>query len=1090
MTTRIWESQQGGSSGGSGGDVYWGNILNKPSTFSPSTHTHTLSSITDLASLTIDYSQLSNTPTSFNPTSHTHAISDITNLQTTLDGKALSIHTHLLNDITDLSSLTLDYSQLLNVPTSFNPSSHNHDSDYLKLSGGTISGSIIPNVHNTIDLGSTTHRFKDIWTEELHLSGNSLYLGDTKVMGTDASTVVIQTDPGQHLKLQTTTALLSLLTLGTNANINLTADGDGSRIQITSNDSEINLAGTQTTITGDMTAEDNLSVLGNLTVTGNLTVSGDNFSANVQTVNIADAITVINHGEVGSGVTNRYSGVQVDRGDLTDFQFVYDEFDDFFKMGEVGDLEIVASRDWVNTNYALSSHAHAISDITNLQTTLDGKSANGHSHLKSDISNWSIDWTEVSNKPSTFTPSIHSHAISDITDLQTTLDGKSATTHNHDLTYLPLTGGTLSNSLTFSNSRIKYSNSLLVSGLVIDSTKWYRVLSVDNNYCPWVDLYIQIPLGHSVYRVRLAKGTGGNGMGWTAEVDCGGIYNYAYGNILQVRVVDMGPNAATYVDVRFNGNATRDIRLSISNELANTGNLYATLIACTDQGTTETGVVSNLGFYDHATAIGVSKSWLSPWGKISIQNSSTSLSQRYQFGTVDAFISLSSGGGLNISTRSDSPLTFYSNQLNISTKRMDISGGTSTALTLYGNASSNDITLTFATVGVPTSYTQKIKFSFNSLRQYVSDMLIPNQINTGLNIGYDDGGTITNSLVIGNGQVAINGPDISSGYQFQVNGNAYTMGIQTVKMLNFYGQGVDSGIGAQNYGIYQASGSWVSPYPDLCIAYYTGIRIGAHYAFGGTRFYGNAFLNGAGNETYLMGVGDGALDVYFPTSMRFGSRLGQHINLYSTSFGLGIQNSTLYLRSGTSFSFHIGGTHSDTVGDPGAGGTELLRININGIYNMTGWFRSYGQTGWYNETYGGGIYMTDTTWIRAYNSKSFAGYLLNSSYLAGTGNRAVYSDLNGTLTNAASDERLKKDISSLTYGLNEALSLNPVFYKWIDDSKMGSQKEIGLIAQQVQEICPEVIGVNSDGMLSLDYAKLIAVLINAVKELNEIKANK
>jgi len=35
-----------------------------------------------------------------------------------------------------------------------------------------------------------------------------------------------------------------------------------------------------------------------------------------------------------------------------------------------------------------------------------------------------------------------------------------------------------------------------------------------------------------------------------------------------------------------------------------------------------------------------------------------------------------------------------------------------------------------------------------------------------------------------------------------------------------------------------------------------------------------------------------------------------------------------------------------------------------------GWLRTYGQTGWYSQTYGGGWYMTDTSWLRAYNSKS------------------------------------------------------------------------------------------------------------------------
>ena len=39
-------------------------------------------------------------------------------------------------------------------------------------------------------------------------------------------------------------------------------------------------------------------------------------------------------------------------------------------------------------------------------------------------------------------------------------------------------------------------------------------------------------------------------------------------------------------------------------------------------------------------------------------------------------------------------------------------------------------------------------------------------------------------------------------------------------------------------------------------------------------------------------------------------------------------------------------------------------------FYASNWFRSTGQTGWYSETYGGGWYMTDTTWLRAYNNKS------------------------------------------------------------------------------------------------------------------------
>lgn len=48
------------------------------------------------------------------------------------------------------------------------------------------------------------------------------------------------------------------------------------------------------------------------------------------------------------------------------------------------------------------------------------------------------------------------------------------------------------------------------------------------------------------------------------------------------------------------------------------------------------------------------------------------------------------------------------------------------------------------------------------------------------------------------------------------------------------------------------------------------------------------------------------------------------------------------------------------------------------------WFRSTGSTGWYSETYGGGIYMADSSWVRVYNSKAF---LCNNDIRAGQGNK-------------------------------------------------------------------------------------------------------
>jgi hypothetical protein len=110
--------------------------------------------------------------------------------------------------------------------------------------------------------------------------------------------------------------------------------------------------------------------------------------------------------------------------------------------------------------------------------------------------------------------------------------------------------------------------------------------------------------------------------------------------------------------------------------------------------------------------------------------------------------------------------------------------------------------------------------------------------------------------------------------------------------------------------------------------------------------------------------------------------------------------------------------------------------------------------------------------------------IVSVSSLAGTGNRAVYSTATGTLTNSASDQRLKSNVNDLTYGLETVNSLRPVSYNWSNVESLGAQVEIGFIAQEVQKLAPEVVGSNANGMLSLDYPKMTAILAKAIQELS------
>ena len=105
----------------------------------------------------------------------------------------------------------------------------------------------------------------------------------------------------------------------------------------------------------------------------------------------------------------------------------------------------------------------------------------------------------------------------------------------------------------------------------------------------------------------------------------------------------------------------------------------------------------------------------------------------------------------------------------------------------------------------------------------------------------------------------------------------------------------------------------------------------------------------------------------------------------------------------------------------------------------------------------------------------------NTYSLGSTGNRwSVAWSANGTIQ--TSDARLKKNIHPLQYGLAEIMKLRPVGYNWKDVADKGNK--IGLLAQEVKKIIPEVvIGDETKENLGMNYAEMVPVLINAIKEL-------
>lgn len=144
---------------------------------------------------------------------------------------------------------------------------------------------------------------------------------------------------------------------------------------------------------------------------------------------------------------------------------------------------------------------------------------------------------------------------------------------------------------------------------------------------------------------------------------------------------------------------------------------------------------------------------------------------------------------------------------------------------------------------------------------------------------------------------------------------------------------------------------------------------------------------------------------------------------------------------------------------------------------FSNWIRTSGQTGWLNTTYGGGIHMTDTTWVRTSHSKKF--HVANKEENAIDTAGGVYAAGNGNFADVyiRSDLRLKSNLIPITHALDKLKRITGQLY-----DKAG-QREAGLIAQDVMLVQPESVHLNNDGYLSLAYAGVIALLVEAIKEL-------
>ena len=170
---------------------------------------------------------------------------------------------------------------------------------------------------------------------------------------------------------------------------------------------------------------------------------------------------------------------------------------------------------------------------------------------------------------------------------------------------------------------------------------------------------------------------------------------------------------------------------------------------------------------------------------------------------------------------------------------------------------------------------------------------------------------------------------------------------------------------------------------------------------------------------------------------------------------------------------------------------------------------------WRNDIWGGG---GDDAWIRYFSEggentklqigvnndpnddlefyqQGSARMIITSGNVGiGTTNPSYKLDVNGKIRGSnvsPSDARLKKDIEPLEAPLDKIARLRGVSFHWKDEEK-GREREIGVIAQEMEREFPELVSTDDEGYKSVAYGKLTAVLMEAMKaqqaQISQLKA--
>jgi hypothetical protein len=178
----------------------------------------------------------------------------------------------------------------------------------------------------------------------------------------------------------------------------------------------------------------------------------------------------------------------------------------------------------------------------------------------------------------------------------------------------------------------------------------------------------------------------------------------------------------------------------------------------------------------------------------------------------------------------------------------------------------------------------------------------------------------------------------------------------------------------------------------------------------------------------------------------------------------------------------------------GTDSDELLYDNTTGLLTFHGSAVTLSDDAPTINLRDGDIWYDTLTSGRAYvYSETIEAWIDLSPGLAGSNGLSAYqiaveNGFVGTVTEwlaslqgeqgAPSDATLKTNVETLTGSLDAVTSLRGVSFDWLENGR----SEIGVIAQEVEAVLPDVVTTNGDGIKLVKYGNMVAVLIEAIKE--------